>query len=253
MPPGTVSQASWEIRSSVWTGNPGCVVASGLGPATVTQGTLLGDGTYTYKVQVDGLAVQLPAGRYWLSVAPVTPGPSYLNPTLGANAVGNPLGNDGMAFRNSPGGQHFSLVQSTGAGGTSGDYSLGVLTTSGAVTKPLSCQPAVPISRETAWSANLVSLVKQMTASHSSPYPGITPEDFAAAAAKLTLQLSAIDDAQVRTGIQSLVASIGDPHTNVEWPSSTPSQFLPLSFYWFDDGIYITGAAEQYKELLGAN
>ncbi len=123
-----VTQASWEIRSGVSAGKSGTVVVFGLSPTTQTQSVVV-DGSYVYLIRVDGLSVTLAPGKYWLSVAPVTAdNHSYLCTTIGLNAIGNPAGNDGQAFLNSPGsGSFFTPVQATGQGGTSGDFSLGVL------------------------------------------------------------------------------------------------------------------------------
>jgi hypothetical protein len=86
---------------------------------------------------------------------------------------------------------------------------------------------------------------------HSIPFPGISQTDFAAHAAALVTRAPAISDAEIRTGLQALVASIEDPHTDVEWPYPQPFRLLPLTFYWFDDGLYITAAPAGYQDLLG--
>ena len=240
MSPDQVTEASWEIRSGVSSGNGGAVIASGLGTATLTKGSFVGNGVYNYQVQVDGLSVQLPPGRYWLSVTPVTAlTQTYVCATLGANAIGNPPGNNGGAFYYSTTGANFTPVQDTGQGGTSGDFSLGVLIT----------PPAV--SRDAAWQNNLSSLTQQMPSLHSLPFPGVSLADFASGAANLSGRVPVSSDTEIRTGLQALVASIGDPHTDVEWPSPTPFQILPLSFYWFDEGIYVTAAPAKYQKLLG--
>jgi len=122
--------ASWEIRSGVSAGNGGTPVASGLSPATATLLGVLEGGYSNYRIQVDGLSVPLTPGTYWLSVTPVVSDlESYVCPTLGANAAGNPLGNAGRAYVNSTWipNTDFQLVQATGQGGTSGAFSLGVL------------------------------------------------------------------------------------------------------------------------------
>ena len=248
--PAVVTQASWEIRSGVSSGNGGCVVASGISNAAMTQIEPVGDGTYIFLLQVTGLSVQLAPGRYWLNVAPITSNTlTYVAATLGLNAIGNPPGNDAQSFYNSTTGSNFVPAQASGSGGTSSDFSFGVLVAPGA-TNPMSCQVAPPIDRTSAWTADLTSLLQQMTSDHSVPFPGVSLADFSAAANALAASVPTASDAQVRTGLQALVASIGDPHTDVEWPSGT-FQYLPLTFYWFDDGIYVTAAAPVYSGLLG--
>ena len=141
-----VTEAFWEIRSGVSTGNGGTVVTSGRSPATQSLLYSLPDGENVYRVEVDGLGVQLAPGTYWLNVSPVvspnaliaSSAPSYMCPTIGANAVGNPPGNDGNAFFYSPASPQgfFQPVRNTGALGTSGDFSQGVLISPGPAAAP---------------------------------------------------------------------------------------------------------------------
>ncbi len=250
MAPSGVTQASWEIRSAVSSGNGGCVVASGISNATVTQVATVGGGTYIYLLQVSGLSVQLAPGKYWLSVTPITTNPqTYICFTLGKGAIGNPPGNDGQSFYYTNGNSNFTPVTATGSGGTSSDVSLGVLVAPGAA-NPASCQAPPPTDRTSGWTTDIASLMQQMLTNHSVPFPGISVADFSAAAGALAASIPTASDAQVHTGLQSLVASIGDPHTDVEWPAGT-FQYLPLKFYWFDDGIFVTAAAPAYSGLLG--
>ena len=90
-----------------------------------------------------------------------------------------------------------------------------------------------------------------MLALHSRPFPGVSAEAFAAKAEELGSKGGGLSDAEIRTEVQRLVASIGDPHTDVIWPSPRPYKTLPLSLYWFDEGVYVIGAPVGYRELLG--
>jgi uncharacterized protein (TIGR03437 family) len=131
-------EAVWEIRSGVGAGVPGTVVAAGRGPVTPYAGTLEPDGRTLYRVQVDGLRVQLAPGTYWLSVAPVV-STSVICATLGAHSVGTPAGNDGQAYYNTTpnvGTFNFKMATGTGQVGSTGDYSLGVLISGGFSTAP---------------------------------------------------------------------------------------------------------------------
>jgi hypothetical protein len=103
-----VSGATWEIRSGVSVGNGGTVVASGSGIPTLTA-TGRVRGSYTeYQALIGGLNFHLGPGTYWLNVTPsinMTGSPadtaySYNSPTSGANAMGQPPGNNGNSFWN---------------------------------------------------------------------------------------------------------------------------------------------------------
>ena len=100
----STSSANWEIRSGVSAGDGGTVVASGTGvAATQTATGRNGFGYDEYTVSVTGLNVVLGPGTYWLSVSPIDDGSgrSFISTTSGANAIGNPPGNDGNSFFNS--------------------------------------------------------------------------------------------------------------------------------------------------------
>jgi uncharacterized protein (TIGR03437 family) len=141
-----VTEAVWEIRSGVAAGKGGLVIASGQSPASQTLLFTWPDGERIYRLEVDGLRVQLPPGAYWLNVSPVvgqwspleSAAPSYVCATAGKNAAGNPLVNDGNAFFYSAvvSGAFFRVAENSGGAGTSGDFSQGVLISSAPAPTP---------------------------------------------------------------------------------------------------------------------
>lgn len=133
-----ITQASWEIRSGVSASSRGSLVASGVSAATQSLLDEYPDGTQNYLIAVAGLSVSLPPGTYWLSVTPVGTASqqSWLLPTAGSNAIGSPPGNDGQAYIFAPDG--FPKLQTvSGSAGSSGDFSMGVLTSGSASAPPL--------------------------------------------------------------------------------------------------------------------
>ena len=136
----SVTSASWEIRTGVSVGNGGTLVASGSGTPTVTATGRSGFGFTEYQIQVaisPALHLpQLPAGQfYWLNVTPTGPdGRSFDSTTSGANAVGQPPGNDLNAFFNSV---FFSAnFQDTASQGQPSDFSMGVIGNGAVTTYP---------------------------------------------------------------------------------------------------------------------
>jgi hypothetical protein len=133
-----VTAADWEIRTGVFEGNGGTLVASGTTNSPVV--TLTGRGGFgfqEYMVEVTGLNVflpMLPAGQhYWLNVTPInSTGRTFNSTTSGANCVGTPCGNDQNAFFNSTSfGTYFTLTTngSIGCGSGCHDFSNGVIGT----------------------------------------------------------------------------------------------------------------------------
>jgi hypothetical protein len=103
--------ATWEIRSGMSAGNGGTLLYNGDTTATATlthaaDGNNYIDPEYNISAAVTG--VVLTAGTYWMAVAPddVSGGTgffgdqSFIETTSGANAIGNPPGNDGLSFIN---------------------------------------------------------------------------------------------------------------------------------------------------------
>ena len=233
-----VTLASWEIRLGLQSGFGGGVVASGIASVTPVANA----NKFDYRIEVDNLKVVLPAGRYWLSVTPVTVNTgAYLSGTVGQNAIGDPPGTDGDAFVYNAFTGTYWLPPETLSASLAKDFSQGVMV----------APPSIPIPDQ--WRTDVASLVQQMLADHTVPFPppGVSVADFTTAAADLLNRIPDLSDAGIRTGTQALVASIQDPHTDLGWGSPSPFKLLPLSFYWFDDGLYVTAAPPAYANLLG--
>jgi uncharacterized protein (TIGR03437 family) len=134
------NEAVWEIRSGVSTGNGGSLLAFGRGPVVKFDGIPYPGGSMLYRVQVEGLRVRLPAGTYWLSVAPVMAAQqSFAVGTWGAGSVGTPAGNDGKAYYASispRGTSKFVVGTTSGQAGTAIDYSQGVMISGGLTSTP---------------------------------------------------------------------------------------------------------------------
>lgn len=56
-----------------------------------------------------------------------------------------------------------------------------------------------------------------------------------------------LDYEEMKVEIAKLIASLKDAHTFMVFPAK---KFLPLKFYYFDDGVYIIDATKEYEELL---
>jgi len=98
-----ITQANWQIRSGMSDGNPGVLVASGMGSITKTPtGNPNAPLNYLeYRIELSGLNVVLNPGTYWLDLQPITTNAIPVMSqaiTYGANAIGVPPGNDGQSF-----------------------------------------------------------------------------------------------------------------------------------------------------------
>lgn len=133
------TSAYWEIRSGVSAGNGGTLIASGTDAATETATGRSGFGDSEYTISVTGLNVVLGPGTYWLTVSPIDDGSgrSFVSTTSGANAIGNPPGNDDNSYFNSSFyGTNFAPAAGN-VGLATADFSMGVAGTYGsAVPEP---------------------------------------------------------------------------------------------------------------------
>jgi len=123
-----ITGATWEIRQGIFPGSGGTLIASGMTVTpVVTPNGRSGFGYTEFSVQVIGLSLYLPPGNgYFLNVTPIgdLSGRSFVSTTRGANAVGEPPGNNQNAFIDS---NIFNLIfQSTADLGQPYDYSMGV-------------------------------------------------------------------------------------------------------------------------------
>ena len=132
-----VTSASWEIRRGMAPGQGGETIASGVAqatqmpdPAVTTPKYPATEASNHFRVLVSGLQVQLPPGRYWLSVAPVGTGKAYASPTLGLNAVGVDQNGPGIALFDRPSGPRFAIAEAVARAGQMGitrHFSQGVI------------------------------------------------------------------------------------------------------------------------------
>lgn len=64
--------------------------------------------------------------------------------------------------------------------------------------------------------------------------------------------LSIKQKAEVLMQLREVIAQLGDPHTNFGFYELLDSAgYYPIEIFWFADGIWITGAAEPYRSMIG--
>ncbi|MDQ1640158.1 MAG: hypothetical protein QOF62_3497 [Pyrinomonadaceae bacterium] len=81
-----------------------------------------------------------------------------------------------------------------------------------------------------------------------------TKAEFHDAVTNLANRIGKLTDPQMVVEIMRLMRSIGDGHTGLLLPPQQPdyAQALPLQFFLFKEGLYITGGDPKYKELFGS-
>jgi hypothetical protein len=116
-----VVTASWEIRKDLGPGREGTIVAFDVSPAVQTR--IEGKTSpplMPYRVEVSGLNMELPPGRYWVSVAPIGSGKSFLQPTWVTGINGESIKDNGPSLVFAGTSRYFQAADHSGAPGSIG-------------------------------------------------------------------------------------------------------------------------------------
>jgi hypothetical protein len=108
--------------------------------------------------------------------------------------------------------------------------------------------------RVVGWRSDLQLLVAEAQRRHAGPArPAFSPR-FTAAAARLSGQIPGLPDRRVAVEFQRLLAMLGDGHSLVyPMPSARVSfAMLPVDVYVFADGVIVTDAPPNLRELIGS-
>jgi hypothetical protein len=122
--------------------------------------------------------------------------------------------------------------------------------TTGYVIAPLPASPPVPAAeRDERWRQDLHYLVSELPRLHVNAYHAVSKPAFEAAAAELDRQIPSLSDAQIITGMMSIVALVGDAHTSLRYGGFHQ---YPLQLRWFKDGLFVVAATPDFRQALGA-
>lgn len=113
---------------------------------------------------------------------------------------------------------------------------------------------AQPISdRIAGWNSDLDFLVTEVHRLHPK-FERDLPAEFARRLAALRTNLPQLTDQEIVVEVMALFASVGDAHT-VLFPFGMKRGVLsrlPLQFYLFTDGLFVTDAPSDYNSIVGA-
>jgi hypothetical protein len=112
------------------------------------------------------------------------------------------------------------------------------------------------MNREQGWRHDLALLEQEVDRKGFAygVYRTTTKAEFHDATTNLANRIGKLTDPQMVVEIMRLMRSLGDGHTGLLLPPETPdyAQALPLQFFLFKEGLYITGGDAKYKELFGS-
>ena len=108
-------------------------------------------------------------------------------------------------------------------------------------------------SRSEGWKYDIKYFKKWMEEIHYNLFRVMPKDEWNRLTYNLYSNVDKLDDSQIMTGLYEITAIIGDAHTAV-FPSSEGKLLmyvLPLNLFFFEDGLYITSASNEYKNLAG--
>jgi hypothetical protein len=109
------------------------------------------------------------------------------------------------------------------------------------------------LSRDQGWATDLVFLAREIKRRAYAPFREIAEPDFDAAVDQLAQELPDLSDWQVVARIMALLRPLGDGHAFILPDQGKPDQLaLPVKFYLFSEGLFVTSAADEHRQLLGA-
>jgi len=103
------------------------------------------------------------------------------------------------------------------------------------------------LTRNAMWLDDISFLSTELQLKHKNLFFHRKKEDFLNDIAFLKANIEIFSDYEVKLKIAKLVATIRDAHTSLALQINL---LLPLEFYWFPDGIYVTVAASKYNDIM---
>jgi len=110
------------------------------------------------------------------------------------------------------------------------------------------------MTREEGWRSDLSFLGREIKRRAYAPFAEVSEPEFDAALAKLADDVPTLSDLQILAGIMKLLRPLGDGHAFVRPAEDDTDKRLglPVKFYLFAEGMFITAAIPEHRRLLGA-
>lgn len=112
--------------------------------------------------------------------------------------------------------------------------------------------PSLAVTREARWAEDIDFLLRWLPRLHAARFLVDPSAKIEQPLTDLKERVPTLSDVDVLLELQKAVTLLADVHTQVE---SLPGMFelttLPLTFGWFSDGLYITGANSANRALVG--
>jgi len=97
------------------------------------------------------------------------------------------------------------------------------------------------------WRKDIDQLAECLPEKHKNLFYKTKDKTFYNKIGKLRKNMHKFDDIEILVNVTKIVASTRDAHTSVIFPAKS---FLPLKFYWFEEGIFIVSSVPFHGDLV---
>src|SRR5215472_10399230 len=110
------------------------------------------------------------------------------------------------------------------------------------------------ISRDAGWRLDLGILAREVKRRAYRPFQLVSEERFDTEVQSIDASIPGLTDMQVIAAMSRLVALLADGHAGIQPPQNRSDllKALPLLFYLFEEGLFVSGAEAARRDLLGA-
>lgn len=107
------------------------------------------------------------------------------------------------------------------------------------------------MSRDEGWRYDLWLLNREVTRIHFSPYRLRSKAEMDGFVQKLNEDIPKLNDNQIMAAFVKYMVMIGDGHTGIR-PGPDRLKTIPIQFYQFEEGVYVSAAAPEHAAMAGA-
>ncbi|HRK23199.1 MAG TPA: hypothetical protein PLX06_15375, partial [Fimbriimonadaceae bacterium] len=109
------------------------------------------------------------------------------------------------------------------------------------------------MTRDEGWRYDLWLLDREMRRIHFNPYRFYSATELDAYVKDIHARIPQMTDAQVSAAFLRYSVMLGDGHTSCRPAADSPmAQTVPVQLFWYEEGIFVTAAAPEHAELVGA-
>jgi len=109
------------------------------------------------------------------------------------------------------------------------------------------------MSRDEGWRYDLWLLARELKRIHYDPFKKVSREEFEIYFKKLHGDIPKLSDMQIEVGFRKMCRMMGDGHTLIgPSPAQLPTLFVPVTFYLFTEGLFVTSVASKHEDIVGA-